>query len=471
MQLLKNNLKLTWRNLVKNPGSTLLNITGLMLGIVCSVIIFFTIRYEVSFDKQHTNEQQIYRITNNYYYPTFTMYVGNTPDPMAEALRTDFPEFERVVPIHSSYNHRISIDEQVLESDLIYCGPDFIQLFDYYNDPTKWVIGNPNEILGELNKTILTAGMAEKTFGSAENAVGKIITLENEIQLEVAGVINNPPNHTNYPFEQLVSFPTYENIARNSFGSVSSTTTFVQLPTVATVEGLRPALDDFNAKYMEAAWGEEFVSMDLQPLSEIHFDERFGSNNYTTDKSYLWTLGLIGLFMILIACINFVNLSTAKAANRSKEIGMRKVLGSSKKGVIVQFMTESFLLASFSMGLGLLLAQFSFPYFSEITNLNIGNDFTYTRQLLFFTVGLLLFITLAMGLYPAIVLSNFRPLDVIQNRTTSTAKGGFNLRRSLIAFQLTTSQVLIIVAIVVTCQLHYFQNTDLGFEKESRLSF
>ncbi|MEM7297023.1 MAG: FtsX-like permease family protein, partial [Bacteroidota bacterium] len=466
-QLLKNNLKLTWRNLIKNPGSTLLNITGLMLGIVCSVIIFLTIRYEVNFDKQHANTSQIYRVTNNYYYPTFTMHVGTTPDPMHTALKTDFPEFESVVPIYSNYNHRISIDEQILESDIIYCGPDFIQLFDYYNNPSEWIIGNPNEILGELNKTILTKSMAEKAFKSPENAIGKIISLSDETQLEVAGVVNDPPNYTNYPFEQLVSYPTFDNIARNTFGGVSSTTTFVQLPKSVTVESLRPALEHFNEKYMEAAWGEDFVSTDLQALSEIHFDERFGSNNYTTNKSYLWTLGLIGLFMILIACINFVNLSTAKAAKRSKEIGMRKVLGSSKKGIIAQFMTESFFLASLSMGLGLMLAQLSFPYFSEITNLNIGNDFTYTPQLILFVTGLLLFITIAMGVYPAIILSNFRPLDVIQQRTSKSTKGRLSLRKSLIAFQLTTSQVLIIAAIVVTCQLHFFQNKDLGFEKES----
>ena len=464
--MLKNNLKITWRNLWNNSGSNLLNITGLTLGVLCSIIIFLTVKYEFSFDQQHKNTNEIYRVTNNYYYPTFTMYVGQTPDPMAEALKNDFPSFKKVIPIYSSYNHPISVRDQIFESDIIYCGSEFIQTFDYYNDPSQWLIGNPNEVLSEINKTILTETLARKLFGKYEDAIGKIITLRNETEIAVAGIIKDPPKNTNYPYEQLVSYPTFDKVARKSFGGVSSTTTFVQIPAAVNIESLRPALNQFNKKYMETAWGEDFVSMDLQPLSNIHFDERFGSNNYSTNKTYLWILGLIGLFMILIACINFVNLATAKAINRSKEIGMRKILGSSKKNIVIQFMSESFLLAFIALGMGLMLAQISFPYFSELTNLNIGNDFSYTSDLILFILGLLFFITLAMGLYPAIMLSNFQPLAVVRQKMATSPIKGMTLRRGLIAFQLTTSQVLVISAIIITYQLQFFQNKDLGFDKE-----
>ena len=330
-------------------------------------------------------------------------------------------------------------------------------------------MGDLNEVLKEVNKTVLTKSLAEKIFTTPEAAMGQIITLSNETPLEVAGIIKDPPNNTNYPFEQLVSYPTYARFASESFGGVSSTTTFVQIPAAVSIEGLRPSLDKFNEKYMEAAWGEDFVSMDLQPLSNIHFDERFGSDNYSTNKTYLWALGLIGLFIILIACINFVNLATAKAVNRSKEIGMRKILGSSKKNIVLQFMGESFLLALFALCVGTLLAQLSFPYFSELTNLNIGNDFYYSLDLILFILGLLFFITFAMGLYPALILSNFKSLDVISKKQTAPSGGGLSLRRALMAFQLTTSQVLVIGAIVITYQLQFFQNKDLGFDKESVL--
>lgn len=469
LDMFRNNLKITLRNLWNNVGSNLLNVTGLTLGVLGSIIIFLTLKYETSFDAFHQNRNEIYRVTNNYYYPTFTMYVGNTPDPMWKALKTDFPEFKNVVSIRSSYNHDISIEEQVFESDIIYCGPEFIQTFDYYNDPTQWIIGNPNDILKEVNKTILTKTLAEKLFKTSEAAVGKIITLRNETPIEVAGIIQDPPNNTNYPFEQLVSYRTVAPFVSDNFGGVSSTTTFVQIPAAVTIEGLRPALDQFNKKYMEAAWGEDFVSIDLQPLSEIHFDERFGANNYTTNKANLWALGLIGLFLIIIACINFINLATAKAMKRSKEIGMRKILGSSKNNIVTQFMTESFLLALIAISLGTLLAQLSFPQFSELTNLNIGNDFYYSSDLILFIIGLLLFITLAMGLYPAIILSKFQPLDVFRQKKSATAIKGLTLRKGLMAFQLTTSQVMVIAAIVITYQLQFFQNKDLGFEKESVL--
>ncbi len=465
--MLKNHLKVTLRKLWNSPGSNLLNVTGLMLGVLCSIVIFLTIKYETSFDKFHENHDEIYRVTNNYYYPSFTMYVGKTPDPMAGALKNDFPAFEEVFAIRSSYNHNISVGDQLFQSDIIYCGPEFIRTFDYYNDPTQWLIGNPNQILSNVSQTVLTEGLAIKLFRTADAAIGQIITLSNEEQVEVAGVMKDPPAATNFPFEQLISYATFERHARPSFGDVSSTTTFVQLPTAVNVASLRPALDRFNEKYMEAAWAEDFVSTDLQPLHAIHFDERFGSDNYTTNKNYLWTLGWIGIFMILIACINFINLATARGVNRSKEIGMRKILGSSKRDIAIQFMSESFLLALIALGLGVLLAQIAFPYFSELTNLNIGNSFRYTPDLLLFIAGLLCFITLAMGLYPAILFSKFHPLQVVRQKISATPVRGLTLRRSLIAFQLTTSQVLIIGAIVITSQIDYFQSKDLGFQKDS----
>lgn len=467
LDMLSNHFKISLRHLSKDISGNLLNITGLMLGVVCCIIIFLTIKYETSFDNFHQNQAKLYRVTNNYYYPTFTMYVGQTPNPMAEALKTDFTAFEKVFAISTNYNHPITVEEELFTSDILYADQDFIQGFDYYNDPKQWIIGNPNEILAKINTTVLTQSLAEKIFGSSREAIGKIMILSNEIKIEVAGVMKDPPANTSFPFEQLVSKLTYESFAGNHYGNVSNTNTFVQIPEAVDISSLRPALDAFNEKYMEAAWGEDFVSMDLQPLAEVHLDDRFSSDTYTTNKSYLWTLGFIGLLIIVIACINFVNLATARGVKRSLEIGMRKILGGSKKHILGQFMSESFLLAIFALGLGLLLAQYSFPYFSELTNLNIGNDFDYGPTLLLFILGLLVFISLSMGLYPAVLFSRFQPLQVIRGKLTSSPSKGVSLRRGLIAFQLVISQVLIIAAIVIGSQLDYFQSKDLGFEKES----
>lgn len=468
--MFKNNLKISLRNLWNNWGSSLLNITGLTLGVLCSVIIFLTVKYELSFDSQHQNAHEIYRVTNNYYYPTFTMYVAHTPDPMAEALANDFPSFTSVVSIVSSFSHNISVGDKLFESDIIYADADFLEMFDYYNDPKLWLVGNPKEVLSQVNKTILTETLAEKLFDRPQDAIGKRIKLRSGLEIEVGGVIKDPPNNTNYPFEQIVSYPTYKaNYFRDSFGGVASTTTFVQIPAAVAVESLQPSLNQFNKKYLEAAWGEDFVSIALQPLSDIHYDERFGSNSYTASKQYLWTLGLIGLFMIIIACINFVNLATAKAISRSKEIGMRKILGSSSKNIITQFMLESSLLAFIAITLGITLAQFTFPIFSELTELNVGNDFVYSPDLLLFITGLLVFITFAIGLYPAFVLSKFKPIEVIRQKFSTSPLKGFSLRRGLMAFQLTTTQVLVIGTIIITCQISFFQNKELGFDKESVL--
>jgi putative ABC transport system permease protein len=467
LDMLSNHFKISFRHLLKDKSGNLLNIAGLMLGVVCCILIFLTVKYETSFDNFHENEQELYRVTNNYYYPTFTMYVGQTPNPMSEALRTDFTAFDRVFAITTHYNHPITVEEELFESDILYADADFIQGFDYYNKPDQWIIGNPNTILQKVNTTILTQSLAEKLFGSSQAAIGQFVTLSNEIRLEVEGIMKDPPNNTNFPFEQLVSRLTYEGFASSHYGNVANTNTFVQIPRSVDIAQLRPALDDFNKKYMEAVWGEDFVSMDLQPLTEIHLDERFSHETYTTNKNYLWTLTFIGLLIIVIACINFINLATAKGGKRSLEISMRKILGGSKQHILGQFLSESFLLAFIALGLGLLLAQYTFPYFSELTNLNIGNDFVYTPTLLLFILGLLVFISLSMGLYPALLFANFKPLQMLRGKKISTSLKGVSLRRTLIAFQLVISQVLIIAAIVITSQLNYFQNKDLGFEKES----
>lgn len=469
MSLLRSNINIALRNLRKSPVSSLLNLIGLILGVLGSIIIFLTLRFEFSFDRQHENYHELYRVTNNYYYPTFTMYVGNTPVPMAEALRNEFPEFKSVFHFHTENDHNISVGSQIYELDILYCESGFIKGFDYYNNPDNWIIGNPNQTLEEVNKTVLTLSSARRIFGQPEQAIGKIMTLENERQIEVGGIIKDPPANTNYPFEQLISFSTFKDFAPDIFGSVSSTTTFIQIPKRVSTSSLKPALDHFNEKYMEPAWGEDFVSTDLQPLAEVHFDERFGSGSYTTNHGYLWTLGLIGVFMVLIACINFVNLATAKAINRAKEIGVQKILGSSKKHIIIQFMSESFIMGLAAVSLGILLARFSFSYFNELTQLNVGNQFVLNLDLVLFIVGLLLFITLAIGLYPSIVLSNFQPMDVIRNQSIKTPFKGMTIRRGLIGFQLVIAQILVISALVIMYQIRFFQNKDLGFNKESVL--
>ena len=469
MVAIQNNFKLALRSFWRNRSTNALNITGLTLGVLASIIIFLTVKYELGFDGFHQNNHEIYRVTNNYYYPTFTMHVGNTPDPMAEALKTDFPSFKRVVPIHSSFNSKITVENESFDSDIIYCSGAFLELFDYYNQTSQWIHGNPVQVLNEVNKTVLTEETAILMFGSSRAAMGQVIELNQETPLEIGAIIKNPPNNTSYPFEQLVSHATYAKSARSIFGSVNSTTTFVQISDEVEIATLKPALDAFNEKYMEAAWGEDFVSMALQPLSEIHFDERFESDNYTTSKTYLWALGIIGFFLILIACINFINLATATAINRTKEIGMRKILGSTQKGIISQFMGEAFLLASLAIILGTLGAQLTFPYFSELTSLNVGNEFYYSLELIVFISGLLLFIPLAMGLYPAFTLASFQSIGVLQSKTQKVSKKGWTLRQILIAFQLVISQILIIGAVVVAYQMKYFENKDLGFNKESVL--
>ena len=352
---------------------------------------------------------------------------------------------------------------------MFFADPQFFKIFQY-----KWLVSGP-EVLKDPNVTVLTKKMAEKYFGDWHHAVGKFLKLDNVIALKVAGILNDVPADTDFPLGVVTSYETLKNYPdiygyTTTWGrTTSSNQIFMLLPPSESAGKINAQLKEFSKKnYTEEKKGNIRWNF-LQPLSDIHFDDRFGNlGDHVTSKSTLWTLSLIGVFIIIMACINFINLSTAQAVNRSKEIGIRKVLGSNRKNLFWQMMGETALIVCMSVILAIAIATICLPYIKHIDSISEPLNILTVRTIAFI-LFIALTVTLFAGLYPSLILSGFNPILAIKNKITSATVGGISLRRGLVITQFAISQVLIIGTIVAISQMNFVRNADLGFNKEAVL--
>jgi predicted permease len=476
--MFKNYFKTAWRNLSKNKAYAAINISGLATGIAACILLFIVVDYELSYDSFQPNYKNIYHVVTTDKYPDGLEYTAGIPFPALEALRADFPQITTGV-LYSNNGSQVAVtdnssntisDKKFIESTgMFFADPQFFEIFQY-----KWLVNGP-AVLKEPNVTVLTKSMAEKYFGDWHQAVGKFLRLDNVIVLKVAGILNDVPANTDFPLGVVTSYETLKNYPdiygyTTTWGrTTSSNQVFMLLPPSESAEKINAQLKHFSRKnYTEEKKGNIRWNS-LQPLSDIHFDDRFGNlGDHVTGKSTLWTLSLIGLFIIIMACINFINLSTAQAVNRSKEIGIRKVLGSNRRNLFWQMMGETALIVCLSLILALAFAAVCLPYIKHIDS--ISEPLTVlTAKTTAFIFLVALTVTLFAGLYPSLILSGFSPILAIKNKITSATVGGISLRRGLVITQFAISQVLIIGTIVAICQLNFMRNADLGFNKNAVL--
>ena len=463
----------SFRNLRRNRTYTVINILGLTLGILCSLIVFLKIQHETSFDNFHADDDRIYQIkrkTNQY---GETAEGAGIPQPLPPALKEDFPQFEAVTIIDGAVaSAMIGITQpdgevknyQENYGTMAYVDPDYFSIFHH-----NWLEGKPDQVFEEPFSVVLSETMAEKYYGS-ENPVGKSLSMNGEFDLTVTGIIADPPENTGFPFEMLITTDNGKFSRRNQgdWGSVSSSNQcYVKLKEGESAEKMMELFPGFVKKHR----GEEvaeYMTMLLQPMKDVHYD--IDASTYaggTTPKELLWALGLIGLFLIITASINFVNLSTALVFRRSREVGVRKVLGSSRKQILTHFLGETSLLTILSMMFALSLTplalHFLEPYIGEELKLDLlGNG-----QLWLMIIGVIASISIMAGLYPALLLAKLEPVAAMKNKWDKRYGKGLNLRKGLISTQFAISQVLIIGTIVMIFQMDYFYNSPLGFDKES----
>jgi ABC-type antimicrobial peptide transport system permease subunit len=475
--MFRNILLTTLRNLRRNKLNTLINVTGLAVSIACAISIYAFIRHEYSFDSFHSKADHIYRVVEHSRSPDGLVRQGYVTFPLAEAIRQDIPEARLVTQVFSSLDAIIQVPaaggdyKKFEEDEMAYADPYFLQTFDY-----TFLAGKKEQAIASAEDVVLTRELADKFFGNAyqdryAGLIGKSLII-NKRQYRVSAVIEDIPRNSNVTFSLLLPYRDFEkrhaSWAANWGSSSSGSFVFITLQEGQPPEQIEKSFPQLISKY----YNEENAgrtSYYLQPLADIHVNEDYGGTIYATPSVLITAFVVMGIIVMLTACINFVNLATARSVRRAREIGIRKALGSLRRQIVAQYMLETLVLVVTATLLGLWMAQefvqaFN-SYLSVVIDYGLRLDFT----VFYFLLALLLLTALAAGYYPAQVLASYRPVEAlkqkISDRNTGFA-GKFSLRKTLVVVQFVISQLLLIGTIVVAAQMHYAHERELGFRKE-----
>ncbi len=464
--MLKNFFTITFRSFIRNWNYTLINSLGLSVGIASCLIIFLIINFELGFDKFHSNNEHIYRVVHDLENASGVGHSSVTPYPFANAFRSDFPDIPLVTQIHYDDQAQVTFGaEKIKVSEIIFADSLFFSVFDF-----EVVEGNPRAELGQPGKVFLTESLAKKIMKPGSH--GKI-TLNNKLDLEVVGIIKDPPANSHLTFSMIVSMPSltkeYLGLPMDEWGMNRSGYCYIVLPPSMKSAAVEERFKSFVEKYYKKdESGEE--TYHLNPLSEIHFSEAYESNPADTpgaSKTNLIILGLLGGFILVVACINFINLSTALAIKKSREVGVRKTLGASRRELTRQFLLEALMLTLVSTVIALVIVELTIQpigtFLGKEIIFSIGNNFT----VIFFLLGIVIFTTITSGSYPAFVLSHFNPVTVLKNKISNLGTSGAVTRKYLVTFQFLITQVLIMGTLIVANQMEYFRSKPLGFNKEA----
>ena len=465
--MLKNYFKIAWRNLKRNKAYALINIVGLTLGIACSILIFVLVSYHLSFDTFHKNKDRVYRLTTEWHGETVS-HSSAVPTPLGKAFRNDFTFAEKTARVVDFENILITIPgtenkKFMEEQGAVFAEPEFFDIMDF-----PLVKGNKKTALVQPNEALITEKMAHKYFGN-EDAMGKTFRFSNMLNFTVTGILKDIPPNTDRQQEIYLSYANLKDYrgwlgGDSSWGGVySGSKCFTLLKPSVTMAQVDKALPLTVQKYYTGRDAKEW-NFRLQPISDMHFNPEY--DGYA-DKKYLWALFFIGLFLIITACVNFINLATAQALNRSKEIGIRKVLGSLPRQLFWQFITETFLITIVAVVLAYALAELMLPLLNSLFESNMHLHLFTDVQLPLFLLTLTVIVVFFSGSYPGLVLARFQPILALKSKLSQKHIGGFSLRRVLVVTQFAISQMLIIGTIVIASQMHYSKTSDLGFNKDA----
>jgi putative ABC transport system permease protein len=466
--MLKNYVKIALRNLRRNKLYSILNITGLAIGITCCILILLYIQDELSFDRFHEKADRIYRATTYFVLKDRIMNFASTAHVQGPMFKEAFPEVENYVRFNSYGSRRM-----IRYEDVTYAEEKFIwvdnSVFDIFS--FNLIKGNPKEALTKPNTVVITEDIAEKYFGD-QDPIGKNLRVHNDELYLVTGVVENIPKNSHIRPDFLASFVTLDlqptgNATADLVNNVDYYT-YLLLDEGADYKELEQKFVGFVEKYLgpliQSIGGS--ARYDLQPLTSIYLNSDLENElERTGNMDYVWLFSGIGLFILLLACLNFMNLSTARSANRAKEVGLRKVVGAQRAQLIKQFIGESMILTFISIFLSLLLVFFTLPIFNNISGKSLAMSYLSNPVLLLGLFGFFIIVSLIGGSYPAFFLSAFRPVEVLQGKLRRGAKNSV-LRIALVSLQFTVSIVLIIGTLIVNKQLNYVRNKNLGYDKD-----
>jgi len=474
--MFKNYLKVSLRFLLKNRFFSLLNITGLAAGTLCCMYILLYVQDQYSYDKHHKGANTIYRVTTSIAHTGDVSNMATASPPIAPAMKSDFPEvlqYTRVIPTLGISEHLVSYkDKAFYEEGAIMVDSTFFDVFTYH-----FTHGSPVNAFTDVNSIVLLKPVADKLFGSAD-PVGKIITIDDQDGkniFKVTGVVDQSAGKSQIAANLFIRLNKngYGGgiLTNNSWAGNNFTESYVKFRADANVIAFEKKLPAFLNKYGADQLKSSGMSksLHLQPLSSIHTTSGYDAESgKIVSASFLYVLILIAVLIQLIACINFMNLSTARASGRAKEVGVRKVIGAGKYDLITQFLGESFLLSFIGVIIALPLLWLALPYLNRITQANIQLLFFNDPRLWLMLGGLIVITGLAAGSYPAFYMSAFKAIKVIKGDFTSQFSTQV-LRRSLVIFQFVISIILITGVVIIYSQLNYIKNRDLGFDKDQQI--
>ncbi|HMH23929.1 MAG TPA: ABC transporter permease [Puia sp.] len=466
--MFKNYFVIAWRNLKRNKAYAFINTFGLSLSIACAILIFTMVTYQLSFEKFNPSPERTYRVVSEFHYNS-TEYQPGVPQPLGKAFRNDYSITEKTARVMAYDRALISVTDKGVtrkfdeENGASYAEPEF---FDIFNFPL--LEGDKATVLKEPNTALITQTLAKKYFGE-ENAIGKIIRYDNKIDFRITGILKDIPANTFRQQEIYLSYDNLKDVNRyfasdSGWGNFTSGMQFfIRLKPGVTASSVEKSLPAFVKKYVDAD-DVKYTQFNLQPLLDIHFNTDYYAD---TSKKYLWALSLIGIFLIVTACVNFVNLATAQALNRSREVGVRKVLGSLRSQLFWQFIAETATISLFALLVAFSLAHLVLPWLNDLFQTKMTTGLFENAQMLTFMALLLVAVIFLSGSYPGLVLARFQPVLALKGKLNQKHIGGFSLRRVLVVTQFVISQLLIIGMIVIASQIHYSKTSDLGFNKDA----
>ena len=471
--MLKNYLKIAFRNLWKNKGFSFINIFGLAIGItVCLLIMLFVID-EVSYDKFNKKADRIYRVDGDVKFGGTHFILAVAPDPMGPTLKKDYPQVEQFVRFRDNGGFRIKKgNENLQENKVIYADST---LFDVFTLPM--IAGDKKTALTEPKSVVITEKIAKKYFNS-EDVVGKTFIVNDTNNYKITGVIKDVPIQSHFNFDFFVSMSSIEESRRNNWLS-NNFNTYILLKDGADSKALEGQLENVVNKYVgeqaqqflntslkEFKKQGNFDNYSLTPLTAIHLhSDKVAELGANGNLQYVYIFSAIGIFILLIACVNFMNLSTAHSSNRAKEVGIRKVLGSMKQDLVSQFLAESILISFIALLFAITFAALLLPYFNQLSGKEIEFGLFSKGWLIPSLLLLVLIVGLLAGSYPAFYLSSFQPVSVLKGKLAAGFKSGW-FRSSLVIFQFAISIILIVGTVVIYNQLNFVRNKKLGFDRE-----
>lgn len=457
--MVKNYIKIAWRNLIKNKAHAFINITGLSVGLACSLLIMLWIRDEHSVDSFHANGHYLYQVYERQTNEGKIEASYLTQAQLAEELKKRVPEVQYATGMEQNFPHTFEVNKKVIKQDGTYAGPDFFRMFSY-----KLLLGKAEAALVTPNDIAISRKMAELFFGSPEHAIGKTMRFENRDNVVVTAVFENLPNNSSQQFDFLRSWTAFaaENASWFNNWQSASPATYIQLNKNADPDKVSAKIKDFIRQYLP----ETATQLALQPYTEKYLHSNFKNGEIDGGRiEYVRLFGIVAAFILLIACINFMNLATARSAKRAKEVGVRKVIGAGRSMLIAQFLSEAVLLTFIATGISMILLAILLPAFNLLTAKQLTIPFLSGGFWLM--LGAMFVLTaLVAGCYPAFFLASLSPIRTLKGKLTFSSSAAY-FRKGLVVFQFALTIMLLIGTVVIYRQMHYVQAKNLGYDREN----